>query len=46
MGIHLYAACCFSLATFHIFSLSLIFVNLIIMCPGMVLFGLLLFGSL
>ena len=45
MGIHLYATCCFSLATFNIFSLSLIFVNLI-MCPRMVLFVLFLFGTL
>ena len=37
MGIPLYVICCFSLAAFSIFSLYLIFDNLINMCLGMFL---------
>ena len=44
--VHLYIACCFSLASFIVISLSLIFTILIMLCLGVVLFGLILFGIL
>ena len=40
MGIPFYAICCFSLVTFDIFSLSLLFVNLIAMCLSIFPLGL------
>ena len=46
MGIHFYVICCFSLAAFNIFSLSLIFVSLINACLGMFLLGFTLYGTL
>ena len=46
MGIPLCVTCCFSLAAFNILFLSLIFTILITMCLGVVLFELILFGSL
>ena len=46
MGVPLHVICCFPLATFNIFYLSLIFVILITMCLGMFLFGVILFGTL
>ena len=39
LGISLYVICFFSLVAFNIFSLSLIFVNLITICLGMFLLG-------
>ena len=45
MGIPLYVICCFSLAVFNNF-LSLIFANLITMCPGVFLLGFILYGAL
>jgi len=38
--------CCFSLAAFNIYSLCLIFVNLINMCLGVFCLGFILFGTL
>ena len=46
MGIPLCVICCFSLAAFNIFSLCLIFVNLINMCLGVFHLGLILFRTL
>ena len=46
LGVPLYVTSCFSLTTFEILSLSLIFAISIIMCLGMDLFGLVLFGNL
>ena len=39
MGFPLYVTCCFSLTTFNILSLCLIFVSLISMCLGVFLLG-------
>ena len=46
MGFLLYVICCFSLATFNILSLCLVFVSLISMCLGMFLLGFILYGIL
>ena len=46
MGIPLCVICCFSLAAFNIYSLCLIFVNLINMCLGVFCLGFILFGTL
>ena len=46
MGIPLYVICCFSLAAFNIFSLTLIFFSLINMCRGMFLLGFILYATL
>ena len=46
MGVPLYAICCFSLAAFSNFSLSLIFVYLITMCLSVFLLGFILYGTL
>ena len=46
MGIPLWVICCFSLATFHICSLCLIFANLINMCLGVFCLGFILIGTL
>ena len=46
MGFPLCDICCFSLATFNICSLCLIFVNLINMCLGVFHLGFILFGTL
>ena len=46
MGIPLCVICCFSLAAFNIFSLYLIFDNLINMCLGVFLLGFILYGTL
>ena len=46
LRVPLYVTCCFSLATFNILSLSLIFAILITMCFDVVLFGLIMFGTL
>ena len=46
MGIPLCVICCFSLATFNICSLCLIFVNLINMCLEVFHIGFILFGTL
>ena len=46
MGFPLYVMCCFSLATFNILSLFLVFVSLISMCLGMFLLGFILYGTL
>ena len=46
MGIPLWIICCFSLAAFNIYSLCLIFVNLINMCPEVFCLGFILFGTL
>ena len=46
MGIPLCVICCFSLAAFNIYSLCLIFVNLINMCLGVFHLGIILFGTL
>ena len=46
MGFPLYVTCCFSLAAFNILSLCLVFVSLIRMCLGVVLLGLILYGTL
>ena len=46
MGIPLYVICCFSLVTFNIFSLYLIFDSLINMCLGVFLLGFILCGTL
>ena len=46
MGVPLYIICCFSLAAFNKFSLSLIFASLITMCHGMFLFGFILYWTL
>ena len=46
MGIPLCVICCFSLAAFNIYSLCLIFVNLINMCLGVFCLGFILFGNL
>ena len=46
MGFPLYATWCFSLATFNILSLCLVFVKFISMCPGMFLLGFVLYGTL
>ena len=46
MGIPLCVFCCFSLAAFNIFSLCLIFINLINMCLGVFHLGFTLFGTL
>ena len=45
-GIPLCVICCFSLASFNICSLCLIFVNLINMCLGVFRLGFILFGTL
>ena len=45
MGIPLYVIFCFSLATFNIFSLNLIFVRLINMCLGVFFLGFILYGT-
>ena len=42
MGVPLYITCCFFLSAFNILSLSLCFAVLIIVCLGVVLFGLIL----
>ena len=46
MGFSLYVTCCFSLASFNIISLCLIYVNLISMCLGVFLLGFILYGTL
>ena len=46
MRIPLCVICCFSLAAFNIYSLCLIFVNLINMCLGVFRLGFILFGTL
>ena len=46
MGFLLYVTYCFSLATFNILSLCLIFVSLISMCLGVFIFRLNLYGTL
>ena len=46
MGFPLYVTCCFSLASFNILSLCLIFVSLISICLGMFLLGFILYGTL
>ena len=46
MGVPLYVICCFSLIVFNIFSLSLIFVNLITIYLGVFLLGFILYGTL
>ena len=46
MGIPLCVICCFSLAAFNIYSLCLIFVNLINMCLEAFHLGFILFGTL
>ena len=46
MGIPLCGICCFSLAAFNIYSLCLIFVNLINMCLVVFCLGFILFGTL
>ena len=46
MGVPLYVICCFSLAVFSILSLSLIFLILIMVCLGVFLFQLILYGTL
>ena len=46
MGIPLCVICCFSLAAFNIYSLCLVFVNLINMCLGVFRLGFILFGTL
>ena len=46
MEFPLYVTSCFSLATFNILSLCLIFVNLISMCLGVFLLGFILYGTL
>ena len=46
MGIPLCVICCFSLAAFNIYSLCLIFVNLINMCLGVFRLGFILCGTL
>ena len=46
MGMPLCVICCFSLAAFNIFSLCLIFVNLINICLGVFHLGFILFGTL
>ena len=46
MGIPLCAICCFPLAAFNIYSLCLIFVNMINMCLGVFCLGFILFGTL
>ena len=45
MGIPLDVICCFSLAAFYIYSLCLIFINLINMCLGVFHLGFILFGT-
>ena len=46
MGIPLSVMCCFPLAVFNIFSLYLMFANLINMCLGVFRLGFILFGTL
>ena len=46
MGMPLHDICCFSLSTFNILSLCLIFVNFINMCLGMFLFEFIIYGTL
>ena len=46
MGIPLCVICCFSLAASNIYSLCLIFVNLVNMCLGVFRLGFILFGTL
>ena len=46
MAFPLYVTCCFSLATFNILYLCLVFVSLIIMCLGVFLLGFILYGTL
>ena len=46
MGVPLYVSWCFSFAAFNISSLSSIVAILITVCIGVVLFGLILFGTL
>ena len=46
MGIPLYVICCFSLAAFNLFSVNLIFVSLINICPSVFLIGFILYETL
>ena len=46
MAFSLDVTCCFSLANFNILSLCLVFVSLISMCLGVILLGLILYGTL
>ena len=46
MGIPLYVICCFSLVTFNIFSLYLIFDSLINICLGMFFLGFIIYWTL
>ena len=46
MGIPLYVICCFSLTAFNIFSLNLIFVSLVNICPSVFLIGFILYETL
>ncbi|CAN0377560.1 unnamed protein product [Rangifer tarandus platyrhynchus] len=46
MGLPLYVTCCFSLATFNILSLCLVFVSFISMWLGMLLLRFILYGTL
>ena len=46
MGFPLYVTCCFSLASFNIVPVYLIFVSLLSMFPGMFLLGFILHGTL
>ena len=46
MGFPLYVTCCFSLATFNILYLCLVFVSLISMCLGMFFLGFILYRTL
>jgi len=45
MGFPFYVTCCFSLATFNILSLCLVFANLISMCLGVFLLGFILYRT-
>ena len=46
MGFPLYVTCCFSLATFNILSLCLVFASLISMCLSVFLLRFILYGAL
>jgi len=46
MGFPLYVTCCFSLATFNILSLYLVFASLVSMCLSVFLLGFILYGAL
>ena len=46
MEFPLYVTCCFSLASFNIHYLCLVFVSLISMCLGVFLLGFILYGTL